>query len=230
MKRNLRLTLSTNGINPHSEMNSKYSCWPVILTTYNLPPWLSMRCKFMMLTMLISGSKQSVYNIDVYLAPLIDDLKILWNDGVPYYDGYRHEVFTLKAVLLWTINDFPAYGNLAGCTVKGYCACPLCGENTSAIHLKFGKKMAYLGHRKFLSPDHPFRKQKKAFNNEKEFGMAPQPLSGESIFEMFINNDSPYEFDSSKDKNLISSLRSCWKKNLYFLNLNIGKSFTFDIV
>ena len=125
--------------------------------------------------------------------------------------------------MLWTIKDFPAYGNLAGCTVKGYCACPLCGENTSAIHLKFGKKMAYLGHRKFLSPDHPIRKQKKAFNNEKELGMAPQPLSGESIFEMFINNDSLYEFDSSKDKNLISSLRSCWKKNSIFFELEYWK-------
>jgi len=37
-ERNLRLTLSTDGINLHSEINSKYSCWPVILTTYNLPP------------------------------------------------------------------------------------------------------------------------------------------------------------------------------------------------
>ena len=54
-ERNLRLALSTDGINPHSEMNSKYSCWPMILTTYNLPPWLCMRRKFMMLTMLISG-------------------------------------------------------------------------------------------------------------------------------------------------------------------------------
>ena len=85
------------------------------------------------------------------------------------------------------------------------------------------KKIAYLGHRKFLSPNHPFRKQKKAFNNEKELGMAPQPLSGESIFEMFINNDSPYEFDSSKDKNLISSLRSCLKKNSIFFKLEYWK-------
>ena len=45
----------------------------------------------------------------MYLAPLIDDLKIQWNDDVPCYDGYRNEIFTLKAVLLWTINNFLAF-------------------------------------------------------------------------------------------------------------------------
>ena len=36
--RNLHLGLSVDGINPHSTLNSKYSCWPVILAIYNLPP------------------------------------------------------------------------------------------------------------------------------------------------------------------------------------------------
>ncbi|KAI5312683.1 hypothetical protein L3X38_041857 [Prunus dulcis] len=37
--RNLRLALSFDGFNPHSSLSSRYSCWPVILVTYNLPPW-----------------------------------------------------------------------------------------------------------------------------------------------------------------------------------------------
>ncbi|CAL8157097.1 unnamed protein product [Prunus armeniaca] len=36
--RNLRLALSSDGFNPHSSLSSRYSCWPVILVTYNLPP------------------------------------------------------------------------------------------------------------------------------------------------------------------------------------------------
>ncbi|KAL6315678.1 hypothetical protein AAG906_005769 [Vitis piasezkii] len=55
-------------------------------------------------------------DIDVYLAPLVDDLKALWEVGVKAYDAHQREFFTLKAILLWTINDFPAYGNLSGCT------------------------------------------------------------------------------------------------------------------
>ncbi|RVW62174.1 hypothetical protein CK203_062575 [Vitis vinifera] len=82
------------------------------------------------------GPRQPGKNIDVYLSPLVDDLKTLWEKGVETYDAHLREVFTLKAILLWTINDFPAYGNLAGCTVKGYYACPICGEGTYSKRLK----------------------------------------------------------------------------------------------
>ena len=48
------------------------------------------------------------------------------------YDAHEQEFFKLKAILLWTINDFPAYGNLSGCATKGYYACPICGEETNS--------------------------------------------------------------------------------------------------
>ncbi|CAL9019318.1 unnamed protein product [Prunus brigantina] len=128
--RNLRLALSSDGFNPHSSLSSRYSCWPVILVTYNLPPWLCMKRKFMMLTLLISGPKQPGNDIDVYLEPLIDDLKSLWDGIRGVYDAHNGEYFTLRAALMWTINDFPAYGNLSGCVVKGYKACPICGDDT----------------------------------------------------------------------------------------------------
>lgn len=104
----------------------------------------------MMLSLLISGPRQPGNDIDVYLAPLVDDLKNLWDKGIEVYDAYKQQLFTLKAVLLWTINDFPAYGNLSGCVVKGYYACPICGEDTYSNRLKHGKKNVYTGHRRFL--------------------------------------------------------------------------------
>ncbi|KAA0052792.1 transposase [Cucumis melo var. makuwa] len=55
------------------------------------------------------GLKQPGYDINTYLAPLIDDLKILWEEGVRCFDAYKEEYFTLQVVLLWTINDFPVY-------------------------------------------------------------------------------------------------------------------------
>ncbi|CAM8994194.1 unnamed protein product [Rhodiola kirilowii] len=81
----------------------------------------------MMLPLLISGPRQPGNDIDVYLAPLIDDMKLLWNDGVRTYDTSKHEYFTMCAMLLCMINDFPTYGNLSGYSVKGYKACPVCG-------------------------------------------------------------------------------------------------------
>jgi hypothetical protein len=59
--------------------------------------------------MLIPGKKSSGMNIYVYLRPLIDKLKEMWNNGVDCRDVKEKENFTLCAMLLWTINDFPAY-------------------------------------------------------------------------------------------------------------------------
>ena len=39
------------------------------------------------------------------MAPLIKDLKLLWEVGIEAFDAYQQELFTLKAILLWTISD-----------------------------------------------------------------------------------------------------------------------------
>ena len=105
--RNLRLGLCTDGINPFSNQSTQHSSWPVIIVIYNLPPWLTMKRRFMHLCMLISGPKQPGNKTDTYLRPLIDDLKTLWIDGVEAYDGYRKESFTLRAAMMWTVSDYP---------------------------------------------------------------------------------------------------------------------------
>jgi len=49
----------------------------------------------------------------VYLQPLIEELKELWEKGIVIYDASTKETFRLYASILWTVNDFPAYGNLS---------------------------------------------------------------------------------------------------------------------
>ena len=170
----------------------------------------------MMLTLLISGPKQPGNDIDVYLAPLIDDLKILWEVGIEAYDAYRQESFTLKAILMWTINDFPAYGNLAGCTVKGYKACPICSEKTCAVRLGHSKKMSYIGHRRFLPRYHPYRFQKKAFNNEEEIEIAPEPLKGEEILARVQRLNFSLGKKKANSRATDINERVCWKKKSIF--------------
>jgi hypothetical protein len=36
--RSVRFGLSTDGFQPHSEASSPYSCWPIFVMSYNLPP------------------------------------------------------------------------------------------------------------------------------------------------------------------------------------------------
>ncbi|XP_056698185.1 uncharacterized protein [Spinacia oleracea] len=129
------------------------------------------------------GPKQPGNDIDVYLAPLIEDLKMMWDSGIQVFDAHRNENFNLKALLYGTINDFPAYGNLAGYSVNGYEACPICEENTFSPYLNFSHKNVYPGFRKFFPIDHQYRRWKKAFNGETEEGTPPVPPSGDEILQ-----------------------------------------------
>ena len=45
---NVRLGLATDGFNPFGINNNSYSCWPVMIVPYNLPPSLCMRKEFTM--------------------------------------------------------------------------------------------------------------------------------------------------------------------------------------
>jgi len=73
-----------------------------------------------MLSMMILGPRQQGNDIDVYLSLLIEDLTKLWDEGVLLFDGFHKETFQMRAMLFCTINDFPAYGNLSGYSVKGH--------------------------------------------------------------------------------------------------------------
>ena len=109
-----------------------------------------------MLTLLISAPKQPWKDIDVYLEPLVDELKQLW-EGIVTYESSSKPEFTMRARVLWAIHDHPALGTLSGCTTPDYFACPICGENTCSYHLPKSKKMCFTGHRLYLPNGHRFR-------------------------------------------------------------------------
>jgi len=114
---------------------------------------------YMFLTCLIPGSTNPTKKIDVYLQPLIDDLQLLRNEGVFTYDISTKENFVMRACLMWTINDFPAYGMLSGWGTKGKLGCPYCMQDTKAFQLRHGCKTSWFDcHRRFLQRNHPFRK------------------------------------------------------------------------
>ena len=99
------------------------------------------------MSVVISGPKQPGNDIDVYSAPLIEDLKMLWDKGVDVLDANMKETFNMSVMLFITINDLSAYDNLFCNSVKGHKACPICESNTHFHQLKHGRKTVYLGHR-----------------------------------------------------------------------------------
>ena len=80
---NLRLGLVGDGIIPFKNNAIKHSTWVLLITIYNLPPWLLTKKFFISLAVLIPGpTAPMAENIDIFLAPIVRDLMKLWN-GVP---------------------------------------------------------------------------------------------------------------------------------------------------
>jgi hypothetical protein len=66
------------------------------------------------LSMVIPGQSSPGWNIDVCLRPLIDELTQLWSFRALTYDISRKQNFVMRTALMWTINDFSAYGMVSG--------------------------------------------------------------------------------------------------------------------
>jgi hypothetical protein len=86
-----------------------------------------MRPEFMFLSTVIPGPSSPGWNIDVCLRLLID--------GALTYDISRKQNFLIRAALMWTINDFPAYRMLSGWSTHEKLAYPYCMENNKAFTL-----------------------------------------------------------------------------------------------
>ena len=164
--------------------------------------------------MMISRPRQHENDIDVYLSPLIKDLRLLWDEGIKVFYAYEKVNFNLQALLFCIINDFPAYENLSGYSVKGHHACLICEENTSYHQLKYGRKTCYIGHRRFLKRNHPYHKLKKAFNGCQEDKTTPPPLIGEEVYNRVCHVEVTY---GKTLKN--SSVKNIWKEKLIFFEL-----------
>jgi hypothetical protein len=75
--RNVRLGLATDGFTPYSLTAASYSCWPVFVIPYNLPPGVAMRPENIFLSLVIPGPEHPGKNFGVLMQPLVDELKEL---------------------------------------------------------------------------------------------------------------------------------------------------------
>ncbi|XP_076903001.1 uncharacterized protein LOC143557927 [Bidens hawaiensis] len=133
-------------------------------------------------------------NIDVYLAPLIEDLKLLWETGVNTFDAYKKEYFNLRAILCWTINDFPTYGNLSGCVTKEIY------NNLAGFKNTWGKKKKKK------------REMSKKETSKKKLAKKKPP-----------KKKTPIEKTSKKEKESIDERTKLWHKKSNFFELEYWK-------
>jgi hypothetical protein len=197
---NVRFTLSTNGMNSFGDLNSSHSTWSVILTIYNLPPSICQKRRYLLLTMLIFRPKQPGNDIDVFLEPLMEDMKKLWEEGVQMVDASLKKKFTLKAKIFVTITDYPGLFSLSR-QIKGKTGCVFCIYCTCYTYHKGSNKMVYMRHRRFLVKKHSYRKDTmiKYFDNQSEpqLDESKRMSYGEKVFGMVKDMDR-VEFGKKK--------------------------------
>ncbi|WVZ52987.1 hypothetical protein U9M48_003982 [Paspalum notatum var. saurae] len=194
-------------MNLFSEMSSSHSTWLMTLRMYTLPPWLCVKQKFILMLELIQGPKQPGNDIDVYQQLLVEELLLLWTEGVHMWYVHKQDAFVLWALL-------------------GFRACVHCLDATDSTYLKHCRKVVYVGrHRRFLGGKNPVRKNGKHFNGKEENYGKPIHRSGKVVFEMvkslrvvFGKRPSSVPIPNENGK------APMWKKkNLYFGGRLIGK-------
>ncbi|XP_074321483.1 uncharacterized protein LOC141658307 [Silene latifolia] len=219
--RNVRLGLCTDGFSPFNRFGKQYSCWPVMLTPYNLPPWLCMKRQFIFLSLIISGPKNPKKNLDIYLQPLVQELKDLWKNGLLTYDVSRKQNFDMRAALLWTINDFPKIWHVIRVDYGGSKhACPYCLVNEcKSFWLKHSKKWSWFDcHRQFLLLDHVFRKDNKHFRKDRPVGgdFASTRLTGEEVWEHVQHLPSIVDATDEELLKLKMKREGWWKRSIFW--------------
>ncbi|XP_068503999.1 uncharacterized protein [Phaseolus vulgaris] len=171
--RNVRLGLVADGFNP------------IVLIPYNLPPWMCMKQSSFILSMIIPGKRAPGNDIDVYLRPLIEELKELWNNGLKTFDSYSNEVFNMHAAILWTISDFPGLETLFGWNTHIGLACPRCNFDTTPK--KIQGEFCFMNHRRWLNARHKFRLARIHFDGSVENRNPPLTISGTDVLRQVEN-------------------------------------------
>lgn len=95
----------------------------------------------MMLLFLKLGLEKLGLDINVFLEPFKDGLNILWDKGIKVYNAYRCECFTLRALLLWIINNFLTYDILSGHATHGFKTFPIYNDDTYIDYLQHERNM-----------------------------------------------------------------------------------------
>jgi hypothetical protein len=97
--RSVRLGLSTDGFQPYNFDSTAYSCWPVFVMPYNLPPNKCLKDGFIFLALVILDLKEPRKQMNIYLCLLMEELKELWQ-RVNAYDSHLKCRFNLCAAYL----------------------------------------------------------------------------------------------------------------------------------
>ena len=101
-------------------------------------------------------------------------------------DEFAKEEFTLRGIIMVTINNYPALFSLSG-QIKGKTGCLVCLDDTSFLFLEGSRKIIYVRYRRWLVEGHRYRRKKfyRCFDCNAELRSAPiRRKDSKHIFDM----------------------------------------------
>jgi hypothetical protein len=156
--RNLLLGLVTDGFLPFAD-DKKYSCWPLVITCYNFPPWARYLLGMTTLLGVVPGSRLdgSKLNLQPFLQILVDEILFIDTVGLEVYDKHKGEYFTCHVKLVQSLSDMRGIDKLLDLTsVPATYPCFFCWIKGFKAGGQRGK-MIYPGHYTMLPEGHPLR-------------------------------------------------------------------------
>ncbi len=153
---NIILQLALNGVNAFGDLSSCLFTWLLFLLNYNLPPWLVMKCYFLVMVLIILG-KESITNGNVKtcvfgvsyceITNVVEMCSNLW--CIPMGD-----ILLNLVMCMWNIHNFLAYGLFARCVTKGLVVWLPFAPTTKSQSCKKFKKDVYCGSFCYLLRNH----------------------------------------------------------------------------
>ena len=95
--------------------------------------------------------------------------------------------------------------------------------NTQSMWLENGRKFCYMGHRRWLPRNHPFRYDKDGFDGNTKFGGSPIPLTGEEVLAQLGETTFTYGKGQSNMDIDEKDEEQIWKKRSIFFDLPYWK-------
>ena len=108
--RTIYITLCADAGNPTKKW-SQISLLPFFLVFENLPEVMRNRMENIMMFCLVPGPKHAKHLLP-YLSEFVNEMNVILRNGLECWDEYKQQWFTLRAVVLRVIGDYPGLSQM----------------------------------------------------------------------------------------------------------------------
>ena len=161
---NWALMLNIDWFRPYK--HTPYSVGAVYMVITNLPQSERFKKENLILVGIVPGPSEPPLHMNSYLQPLVDELNLLWHDGIQVTSPDFPQPLTIKSALICAACDIPAWKVLGFCGHASKLGCSKCTK--AFIYDEIAEKLNFGGFSECtLRNEHDHRRQAYLANEQK---------------------------------------------------------------